>query len=87
VYGSCQRLNSLPFDLGGKTGTAQWSNSNKPHAWFTSFAPYENPEIIITILVEKGGSGDEVAVPIALDFFEWWANYRNKNKTPNSIID
>ncbi len=87
VYGSCQRLSSLPFDLGGKTGTAQWSNSNKPHAWFTSFAPYENPKVVVTILVEEGGSGDEVTVPIALDFFEWWSQYRNKNKTSNSIID
>ncbi|KKQ28102.1 MAG: Peptidoglycan glycosyltransferase [Candidatus Magasanikbacteria bacterium GW2011_GWC2_37_14] len=73
-YGSCRRLSLLPFSTAGKTGTAQW-NKNKPnHAWFTSFAPYENPQIVVTVLVEEGGEGSSIAVPIVYDFYKWWAN-------------
>jgi len=70
--GSCGMLKNLPFFAAGKTGTAQW-NKNKPnHAWFTSFAPYNNPRIVVTILVEEGEEGSLAAQPIAKEFLEWW---------------
>lgn len=75
-YGSCATLSSLPFDTAGKTGTAQWSQEKDTHAWFTSFAPFENPEIVVTVLVEEGGEGGIAAEPIAKEFYEWWSNYR-----------
>lgn len=53
------------IDLGCKTGTAESGGDNEPHAWFTVFAPYEDPEILITVLVENGGQGSDVAAPIA----------------------
>jgi len=75
-YGSCRRLSLLSFSAAGKTGTAQW-NSNKPnHAWFTSFAPYDNPQIVVTVLVEEGGEGSGISAPIAYDFYKWWGTYR-----------
>jgi penicillin-binding protein 2 len=52
--GSSIRLNTLPVEAAGKTGTAQWSSKKAPHAWFTGFAPYDKPEIVVTILVEEG---------------------------------
>ncbi len=77
VYGSCRRLAYLPVDISGKTGTAQWSSKKEPHAWFTSFAPYNNPEIVLTILIEEGDSGSRAAVPVAEKFYNWWWSYRN----------
>lgn len=74
-YGSCRRLSLLPFSSAGKTGTAQWSSTKDEHAWFTSFAPFDHPQIAITILVEEGGGGSEVATPIAYDFYAWWWTY------------
>lgn len=55
--------------LGCKTGTAESQNpkETKPHAWFTVFAPYDNPEILITVLVENAGQGSDIAAPIAKD--------------------
>lgn len=47
----------------GKTGTAQSSGAD--HAWFTCFAPYENPQVVVTVLVEHGGFGAATALPIA----------------------
>ena len=72
VGGSCQLLKYLPFAAAGKTGTAQWSSTKDPHAWFTGFAPYNNPKIVITVLIEEGKEGSTVAQPIARDFLKWW---------------
>ena len=70
--GSARRLQSVGVEMAGKTGTAQWSSKNKPHAWFTGFAPYDDPELVITILIEEGGEGSETAVPIAEEFLQWY---------------
>jgi penicillin-binding protein 2 len=71
--GSGRRLNDLPVAIAGKTGTAQSSASKtKTHAWFTGFAPYDQPKITITVLVDDAGGGDTVAVPIVRDFLSWY---------------
>lgn len=72
LTGSCKLLQTLPFAAAGKTGTAQWSSKAPEHAWFTAFAPYENPQIEVTILIEAGGQGSTVSMPIARDFLSWW---------------
>lgn len=70
--GSARSLQSVPAAVAGKTGTAQWSSKNDNHAWFTGFAPYDQAELVITILIEEGGEGSSVAVPIAKEFLEWY---------------
>lgn len=77
VYGSCHQLSHLPFATAGKTGTAQWNNSKPNHAWFTSFAPFYKPEIVVTVLVEEGEEGSSISAPIAYDFYQWWGSYHN----------
>ncbi|MDD5528864.1 MAG: penicillin-binding protein 2 [bacterium] len=52
------------IQVAGKTGTAQ-NPHGTPHAWFTAFAPYENPEICVVVLIENGGHGGSIAAPIA----------------------
>lgn len=56
--------------IGGKTGTAQLGGTLTPHAWFTAFAPADDPEIIVTVVVENGGLGGAVAAPIARQLIE-----------------
>lgn len=57
--------------VAGKTGTAQTGNDEAPHAWFTSFAPADDPQVAVAVVVENGGSagsetsGGRVAAPIA----------------------
>lgn len=54
-----------------KTGTAENpGKSGVPHAWLTGFAPYDNPEIVVTVLVEEGGQGSDVAGPIMRDLLK-----------------
>ncbi len=72
LTGSCYLLRTLPFSSGGKTGTAQWSSTKKTHGWFTSFAPYEKPQIVVTALVEEVGEGVYSAMPIVNEFLKWW---------------
>lgn len=79
LTGSARLLSTIPVSSAGKTGTAQWRNGSKPHAWFTGFAPFQNPEIVITVLVEEGGEGSVAAVPVARDFLQWYFNKKTKN--------
>ena len=72
VSGSAQYLKSLPVVAAGKTGTAQVSLNEPTNAWFVSFAPYENPEIVLVILAEGGGEGSSTAVPAAKEVLEWY---------------
>ncbi len=56
-----------------KTGTAEFGDpKNNTHAWFTVFAPIEDPEISVTVLVEGAGEGSSVAAPIAKKILEEW---------------
>lgn len=56
-----------------KTGTAEaQGSSTKPYAWFTTYAPADNPEIVMTVLVEEGGQGSDAAAPIAKDILSMY---------------
>lgn len=56
-----------------KTGTAEFGDpDDKTHAWFTAFAPIEDPEISVTVLVEGAGEGSDKAAPIAKDILTEW---------------
>ena len=67
--GSCRALTALPMPVAGKTGTAQWSREKPTHAWFTGFAPFDNPQMALTIVIEEGGEGSKTAIPVAAEFF------------------
>lgn len=58
-------------EVGCKTGTAEsQSRDHLPHAWFTIFAPFEKPEIVLTVMVENSGEGSNVAAPIAKEILK-----------------
>ncbi len=82
LEGSGRRLSTLPIPLAGKTGTAQVGGDGDTHAWFTSYGPYESPELVLTILLEKGGGGDTDAVPVAEEIWRWWGEHRNSSSKP-----
>lgn len=72
VSGTARVLNDLPVEAAGKTGTAQFGTGDETHSWFIAFAPYNNPEIALAVLVEGGGEGNSAALPIAKDALEWY---------------
>lgn len=85
LAGSARSLQTLPVAMAGKTGTAQWSSKKAPHAWFTGFAPYDNPQVVITVMVEEGREGSTVAVPIAREIMQWYFGGRDKAPDPKPL--
>lgn len=77
LEGSSHLLNDLAVPVAGKTGTAQTGRGTS-HAWFTSFAPFENPRIVLTLVFEEGGEGNAVAVPVAKEIYQWYIGNRIK---------
>lgn len=77
TMGTAKSLNNLAIEVAGKTGTVENIRA-KPHSWFTAFAPYENPSIVLTIIVENGGEGGGPAAAAAREFFTWVADKINK---------
>jgi peptidoglycan glycosyltransferase len=69
--GTGTRAQIAGVSVAGKTGTAQQGNDQPPHAWFTAFAPADDPQVAIAVVVEDGGragneaAGGRVAAPIA----------------------
>ncbi|CAA6798984.1 MAG: Cell division protein FtsI [Peptidoglycan synthetase] (EC [uncultured Sulfurovum sp.] len=83
-------MSNLPIVVAGKTGTSQvvsipqsekvrmkeseMDYYSRSHAWLTTYAPYENPKYVVTVLVEHGGHGGSTAGPIAAEIYKWMAN-------------
>ena len=74
LSGSARSLQSLNVAVAGKTGTAQVAGDKPTHSWFAGFAPYNKPKIAIAIIVENGGEGSLVAVPVFKDVVSWYFN-------------
>lgn len=70
--GSAQILSDLPIKVAAKTGTAQTPKNGYYHHWVTVFAPYENPEIVLTVLVEDVRGLQSVTLPIAKEVLFWY---------------
>lgn len=68
--GTGSALRGAPYTAAGKTGSAEFETGKETHAWFVGYAPAENPQIAISVLVEEGGSGGRVAGPIARAVFD-----------------
>ncbi|MHB1131895.1 MAG: peptidoglycan D,D-transpeptidase FtsI family protein [Chloroflexota bacterium] len=62
--------------VAGKTGTAEVGEGAEPHAWFTGFAPANNPTIAVAVIRENGGEGSRFAAPIARQVMQAWLSQR-----------
>lgn len=63
--GTGSALRDAGYQAAGKTGSAEFDRNKETHAWFTGFAPVEDPKIVVCVVVEEGGSGGKAAAPIA----------------------
>lgn len=89
--GSGQRAQLTDLVVAGKTGSAQVVSSAKlskdvatiqPHAWFAGFAPFDDPRIVLAVLVDHGGSGGASAAPVAREIFERYFNRDSATVAP-----
>lgn len=67
--GSGKNAKIKGVSVAGKTGTAE-NEKEEPHAWFIGFAPAENPQVSIAVVIENGGVGGQVAAPIAKELIK-----------------
>jgi penicillin-binding protein 2 len=86
--GAAARLPNI--EVGGKTGTSQVVSLGKEgkgkgrrktqdHAWFVSFAPVEDSQIAVAVIIEHGGQGGKVAAPVAREVMREFFNLKNKD--------
>lgn len=70
--GTATKLSGFSYTAAGKTGSAEYDpeDEDRSHAWFTGFAPAEEPQICVTVIIEGAGSGGDYAVPIARRVFD-----------------
>lgn len=69
--GTASRLSGLSYTAAGKTGSAEYGTvKGDSHAWFTGYAPAEDPQVCVTIIIEGAGAGGDYAVPIAKRLFD-----------------
>jgi penicillin-binding protein 2 len=80
-------MSKMPIVVAGKTGTSQVTSIpqstkvrlkeeqlayfHRSHAWITTYAPFDDPKYIVTVLVEHGGHGGSTAGPMAADIYKW----------------
>lgn len=65
-------LNSLPVSSAAKTGTAETPLEGIYHNWVTVFAPYEDPEIVLTVIIEDVKDIQPVVLPVAREILNWY---------------
>lgn len=70
LSGTAKKLSGQNYTAAGKTGSAEYGNiKGQSHAWFTGYAPSDNPEIVVTVIIEGGGSGGDYSAPVARRIF------------------
>jgi penicillin-binding protein 2 len=100
-------MHNLPIVVAGKTGTSQVTSIpqgtarrlkeselayfHRSHAWFTSYAPYDDPQFVVTVLVEHGGHGGSTSAPLAAEVYKWlykkgYFNQKQKDEAVNTNV-
>ena len=68
--GTASALNGRGYTVAGKTGSAEFDENGSSHSWFIGYSNVDNPDLVVAIIVENGGTGSEAAVPIAGQIFD-----------------
>ena len=83
--GTAHRLKASPYKIAGKTGTAQvighdsrmkMTADTENHALFNAFAPYDDPQIAVAVVVENGKGGSLAAAPVAQKIIDAYLSHK-----------
>jgi len=97
-------MHDLPVVVAGKTGTSQVTSIpqstvhrlkesqlayfHRSHAWFTSYAPYNDPQFVVSVLIEHGGHGGSTSAPLAAKIYKWlYKKGYFKNKPEDEAVN
>jgi penicillin-binding protein 2 len=70
-HASCKSFNDMPVAVAAKTGTAETGKTNTFHNWITLFAPYDDPKIVLTLMVEDTSRLASI-LPAAKEITNWY---------------
>jgi len=97
--GTAYLLNVPGVNIAGKTGTAEYPGVDEQgnlmldkyghlptHAWFTAYAPYEDPEIALVVFLDNGGEGSRTAVPVASEILRYYFGIEDPQPTPTAAL-
>lgn len=73
-YGTASSLSGRSYSVAGKTGSAEFDENGSSHSWFIGYSNVDEPDLVVSIIVENGGTGSEAAVPIAGQLFDAYYN-------------
>lgn len=71
---------NFPVEVAGKTGTAQTGFQKNTHGWFTAFAPYQNPELVMVVMAEDVTANTSIATPVTRDVLYWYFTQPKKQE-------
>lgn len=74
---------NYPITVAGKTGTAETGRGNQNNGLFVAYAPYENPQIAVAVIVENGGHGSTSGAPVAKAIFDQYFGLNKDNTSAN----
>lgn len=76
LSGTATALGWYDFTVAGKTGSAEYVSNGYEgtHSWFVGFSNVEDPDLVVVVLAEDGGTGSQTAVPIAAQVFQTYYN-------------
>ncbi len=77
-YGTARMLQDLPFKVAAKTGSVEVRKKQQTNAIFVGYAPVDNPQIVILILIENSKEGSLNTLPVAKKLFNWYYQHRLK---------
>ncbi len=69
-FGTASALSGRSYSAAGKTGSAEFDENGSSHSWFIGYSNVDDPDLVVSIIVENGGTGSEAAVPIAGQIFD-----------------
>ena len=74
--GTATALGGYGYSVAGKTGSAEYVSDGYEgtHSWFVGFSNVEDPDLVVAVIAEDGGTGSETAVPIAAQVFQAYYN-------------
>jgi len=72
LSGTARRLGTLPVPVAAKTGTTEVVKGRQSNSSLIVYAPYDNPEIALSVVIENTGESYSLAIEAARDFLAWY---------------
>jgi penicillin-binding protein 2 len=78
---STSLFGNFPVPVAGKTGTAEAGIGRSDHSWYASWAPANNPKVVVVVLIAHGGFGAQAAGPAAREIYKAFFNLKTSPAT------